>query len=55
MNRVQVRFIKDALDQPEKLSDWEQQFISDLADKDDDYELSEKQNAVLNRIQRKLD
>lgn len=55
MNRVQIRFIKDALDQPEKLSDWENQFISDLAEKPESYELSEKQNAVLNRIQRKLD
>lgn len=55
MNRVQIRFIKDALDQPEKLSDWENQFINDLAEKPEEYELSEKQNAVLNNIQRKLD
>lgn len=55
MNRVQIRFIKDALDQPEKLSAWENQFINDLAEKPEEYELSEKQNAALNRIQRKLD
>lgn len=55
MNRVQKRFVKDALDQPEKLSEWENQFISDLAEKPDDYELSDKQNDVLNKIQRKLD
>jgi len=55
MNRVQIRFIKDALDQPEKLTDWENQFINDLAEKPDDYELSEKQNFHLNKIQRKLD
>lgn len=55
MNRVQIRFIKDALDQPENLSDWENNFISDLAEKPEGYELSEKQNEILNRIQRKLD
>ena len=54
MNRVQRKFIKDALDSHEKLSDWENQFISDLADKPDDYELSEKQNKVLNRISQKI-
>lgn len=37
-NKVQIRFIKDALDQPEKLTEWEEQFINDLADKDDDYQ-----------------
>ena len=54
MNRVQERFILDALDQPEKLTEWEYDFINNLAEKDKDYELSEKQNAILNRIQRKL-
>lgn len=55
MNRVQNRFIKDALDQDYKLTEWEIKFINDLAEKPDDYELSEKQNDALNRIQRKLD
>lgn len=55
MNRVQIRFVKDALDQPEKLSDWENNFINDLAEKPEGYELSEKQNTTLNKIQRKLD
>jgi hypothetical protein len=55
MNRVQIKFIKDALDQPEKLTDWEYDFINDLAEKGDDYSLSAKQNEILNRIQRKLD
>tara|TARA_R110002049_G_scaffold281333_1_gene460825 strand:- start:1974 stop:2147 length:174 start_codon:yes stop_codon:yes gene_type:complete len=50
MNRVQRKFIIDALDQPELLSEWEYEFINYLAERDDDYELSEKQNAVLNRI-----
>lgn len=53
MNKVQIQFIKEALDQEHELNDWESQFINDLADKGDDYELSEKQNEVLNRIQRK--
>lgn len=55
MNRVQIRFIKDALDQPHNLTDWENEFINNLAEKGDDYVLSDKQNAVLNKIQRKLD
>lgn len=55
MNRVQIRFIKDALGQPEKLTEWENNFINDLADKPESYELSEKQNATPNKIQRKLD
>lgn len=55
MNRVQRKFVKDALDQPYNLNEWENDFIDNLADRDDDYELSEKENAVLNKIQRKLD
>lgn len=53
-NKIQRKFILDALDNPEVLSDWEYDFINNLADRDDDYELSEKQNAVLNRISQKL-
>lgn len=55
MNRVQIRFVKDALDQEHKLNDWENKFINDLAEKPDDYVLSDKQNDALNKIQRKLD
>lgn len=55
MNRVQKRFVKDAMDQPYKLSEWENKFIDDLSEKEDDYELSEKQNSILNRTQGKLD
>lgn len=54
MNRVQIAFIKEALDQPESLSEWEYEFVSSLADRGDDYELSEKQNEILNRIHRKI-
>jgi hypothetical protein len=49
-NKVQIKFIKDALDAEHMLSEWESQFINDLAELDDDAELSEKQNKVLNRI-----
>lgn len=55
MNKVQIKFIKDALDQPEKLTDWEYDFINDIAEKEQNYELTEKQNKILNRIQSKLD
>lgn len=54
MNKVQKRFVLEALDNEYKLSEWESQFVNDLAEKPDDYELSEKQNAVLNRIQNKV-
>lgn len=58
MNRVQRKFILDALDQEDKLTEWEHQFINDLAERDErnpDMVLSDKQNEILNRIQRKLD
>lgn len=54
MNRFQKEVIKEALDEPEKLTDWENDFVSDLANKPDDYELSEKQNAIINRISQKV-
>lgn len=58
MNKVQRKFVLDALDQEHKLSEWESQFVNDLAERDEqnpDYVLSDKQNEILNRIQRKLD
>lgn len=58
MNKVQRKFVIDALDQEYKLSEWESQFVNDLAERDEqnpDYVLSDKQNEILNRIQRKLD
>lgn len=54
MNRVQIQFIKEALDNEDDLSSWEWDFINSLADRGDDYELSSKQNEILNRIQRKI-
>lgn len=58
MNKVQRRFVLDAMDQEHKLTEWEHQYIDDLAEKDEkwpDMKLSDKQNEILNRIQRKLD
>lgn len=49
-----MQFIKEALDNESELSDWESDFINSLAKRGDDYELSEKQNEILNRIQRKI-
>lgn len=53
MNGFQKSIIVQALDYPEPLSEWEYDFINSLADKDDDYELSSRQNEVLNRISQK--
>lgn len=54
MNRIQIKFIVDALDREDVLSEWEWDFINDLADKPEDYELSDKQNSILNRISQKI-
>lgn len=55
MNRVQKKFVLDAMDQEDKLTDWECDFISSLADLPEDQDLSDKQNKILNRIQGKLE
>lgn len=54
MNRVQISFIKQALEYENMLSEWENRFINDLADKPETYQLTDKQNQILNRIQRKV-
>lgn len=53
-NRIQRKFIIDALDNQELLTEWEIDFINSIADKKDHEELTEKQNAVLNRISQKI-
>lgn len=53
MNKVQVKFLEEALDNEEHLTEWEAGFINNLVGKED-RDLSEKQNEVLNRIQKKL-
>lgn len=55
MNRVQQKFVIDALEQPEVLTEWEFDFINSLAEIPEEQPLTEKQNAVLNRIQKKLE
>lgn len=54
MNGLQSRIISKALDEPEKLTEWEYDRVNEWADYPKDRELSEKQNAVLNRIWEKL-
>ena len=54
MNKVQIQIIKEAMEQCDKLTDWEVAFIDGIADRREDYELSEKQNAVLNSIGNKM-
>ena len=60
MNRVQSKLLSDALKEQHKLSDWECDFIHDLAEQEykkaeagDELILSERQNAVLNKISTK--
>jgi hypothetical protein len=54
MNNLQKKIIVQAQGAFEELTEWEHEFISDLADKPEDYELSDKQNHQLNRIWGKL-
>jgi hypothetical protein len=54
MNTFQRKTIDRAYDNEHKLSAWELDFIESLHDKPDNYELSEKQNSILNRIGEKV-
>jgi len=53
MNNIQIKFITEAIDDPEPLSEWEHEFVNSLSDRDNDYILTEKQNTILNRISQK--
>jgi len=53
MNKVQIKFLEEALDNEEHLTEWEAVFVNNLVGKEE-RDLSEKQNEVLNRIQKKL-
>jgi len=53
MDKIQHKFIQDALDDPSDLTEWEYEFVNSLAGKPDDYKLSEKQAHILNRISQK--
>ena len=54
MNGFQTKQIQRAQENPEKLTDWEYDFINSLAEMDEDQELSKKQNHILNRIAEKV-
>ena len=54
MNGFQIKQIKRAMDAPEKLTDWEYDFVNSLAELDESKPLSEKQNKILNRIAEKV-
>ena len=54
MDRFYNRIILDGLDHPELLSEWECGFIASLAEKDEDFELSDKQKEVLRKIEHKI-
>lgn len=55
MNGLQLKWLEKADEQSDQLNDWEQEFVENLMDKPEDYELSLKQNSVLNKIHSKLD
>jgi len=57
MNRIQRKFVEEAMAQPVNLSLWEEGFINDLAFRDDitpEFELTPKENEILNKIQGRL-
>ena len=53
-NKVQIKFIKDCIDNYEILSSWEYDFINSIAEIPTDKPLSPKQNSVLNRCIKKV-
>lgn len=55
MTRQQIDIIKAALDQPENLSEWEYEYVSDLANKENFEELTDRQARTLEKIETKLD
>lgn len=54
MNGFQEKIVQKAMDNDSKLSSWECEFIDSLNDKPERYELSDKQNEILNRISEKV-
>ena len=54
MNGFQEKIIEKAMDNDHKLSSWECEFVENLSEKSDRYELSDKQNEILNRISEKV-
>lgn len=54
MNNYQLNIIQRSMENPTVLSEWEYDFIEDMNDRGELYEVSEKQNGILNRIDSKL-
>lgn len=54
MNGFQEKVIEKAANNIHKLNSWECGFIESLQDKPDNYELSETQNRILNKISEKV-
>lgn len=54
MNGMQSKFVKDAMDNEELLTEWEAGFIDNLAEYDENRALSDKENEILNRITQKI-
>ena len=54
MNGFQEKVIERAERNIHALSSWECEFIESLQDKPDNYELTDKQNSILNRISGKV-
>lgn len=57
MNRVQIKFVQDAMANTRNLNEWEKGFISDLnkrINNRDTRSLTPRQNSILNDIQKKV-
>lgn len=54
MNGFQEKVIERAERNIDKLDSWECEFIESLQDKPNDYELTDKQNHILNKISEKV-
>jgi len=54
MNTVQISIIKGAIDNEHLLSEWESEFVNSIAEREDNYLLSEKQIEIVNRIGNKV-
>ncbi len=57
MNGYQRKRVLEAMDNDDKLTEWEVDFINSLADQDEitpTRDLSEKQNRILNRISQSI-
>jgi len=54
MNSQQIKIVKEAIEYSEDLSEWEIEFIDNLAEKGDGYDLTIQQEFRLNEIGEKI-